>query len=146
MKFIIELLNKGGKYRAIIECSSLKKSLNFADGRLYAREAVWMLLQMLLATVKGGLYETPSLGFDKRDLLFYSFGSDEYELIKQEFEVMLKNILQTQDGIEIDYKRIDEESLSFNVTVADSLGNITKVGTIVNLSAKERRYKAIRVR
>ena len=59
---------------------------------------------------------------------------------------MLKNILQTQDGIEIDYKRIDEESLSFNVTVADSLGNITKVGTIVNLSAKERRYKAIRVR
>jgi hypothetical protein len=146
MKFIIELLNKGGKYMAIIECSSLKKSLNFADGRLYAREAVWMLLQMLLATVKGGLYETPSLGFDKRDLLFYSFGSDEYELIKQEFEVMLKNILQTQDGIEIDYKRIDEESLSFNVTVADSLGNITKVGTIVNLSAKERRYKAIRVR
>lgn len=131
---------------AIIECSSLKKSLNFADGRLYAREAVWMLLQMLLATVKGGLYETPSLGFDKRDLLFYSFGSDEYELIKQEFEVILKQILQTQDGIEIDYKRIDEESLSFNVTVADSLGNITKVGTIVNLSAKERRYKAIRVR
>ena len=131
---------------AIIECSSLNKSLNFSDGRLYAREAVWMLLQMLLATVKGGMYETPSLGFDKRDLLFYSFGSDEYELVRQEFEVMLRQILQTQDGIDIEYKRIDNESLSFDVTVRDSLGNVTKVGTIVNLNTKENKYKPIRVR
>ena len=119
----------------IIETSSMRKSMTFTDDRLYAREAVYLVLQMLLSQPKGSFYETPSMGFDRRDLLFYSMGSDEYELVKMELETMLKEVLKVQDGIEIDYER-----------VCDNLGNVTKVGTVINVNEKDILFKPIRVR
>ena len=130
----------------IIETSSMRKSMTFTDDRLYAREAVYLVLQMLLFQPKGSFYETPSMGFDRRDLLFYSMGSDEYELVKMELEVMLKEVLKVQDGIEIDYERVSDDSVGFSVIVRDNLGNVTKVGTIINMNEKDILFKPIRVR
>jgi hypothetical protein len=120
--------------------------MTFTDDRLYAREAVYLVLQMLLSQPKGSFYETPSMGFDRRDLLFYSMGSDEYELVKMELEVMLKEVLKVQDGIEIDYERVSDDSVGFSVIVRDNLGNVTKVGTIINMNEKDILFKPIRVR
>ena len=130
----------------IIETSSMRKSMTFTDDRLYAREAVYLVLQMLLSQSKGSFYETPSMGFDRRDLLFYSMGSDEYELVKMELETMLKEVLKVQDGIEIDYERVSDDSVGFSVIVRDNLGNVTKVGTIINMNEKDILFKPIRVR
>jgi hypothetical protein len=130
----------------IIETSSMRKSMTFTDDRLYAREAVYLVLQMLLSQPKGSFYETPSMGFDRRDLLFYSMGSDEYELVKMELEVMLKEVLKVQDGIEIDYERVSDDSVGFSVIVRDNLGNVTKVGTVINVNEKDILFKPIRVR
>nr|DAR74986.1 MAG TPA: lysozyme [Caudoviricetes sp.] len=131
---------------SIIEVSSMNKSLSFTDSRLYGREAVYFILNILLSQPKGGLYETPSLGFDRRDLLFYSMGSDEYELVKGELETLLRKILKTQDGIEIDFKRAGKETVTVSISVRDTLGNVVQAVADVDLSGKEQRYKPVRVR
>lgn len=131
---------------SVIETSSMKKSMTFTDDRLYAREAVYFVLQMLLSQPKGSLYETPSMGFDRRDLLFYSIGSDEYELVKMELETMLRDLLKVQDGVEINYERVDDESVGFSIIVRDNLGNITKVGTVIDMSEKDILFRPVRVR
>ena len=131
---------------SILEASSMRKSLSFTDSRVYGREAVYLILNILLSQPKGNLYETPSLGFDKRDLLFYAMGSDEYELVKSEFEVMLKKVLRSQDGVEVDFERVGKETVMIKITVRDDFGNVTQAIADIDLSDKEQRYKPVRVR
>lgn len=132
---------------AILECSSQRKSDNFAHGRLYGREAIFHVINIMLSQPKGGLYEMPWLGFDRRDLLHYELNGDEYKRIQDELAAMIKEIIGVQDDVEVSMRiNNDRDGVDVDITVRDNFGGFDRYSHTFPLDGIGNRYKHIKVK
>lgn len=132
---------------AMLECSSQSKSDNFSHGRLYGREAIYHIINIMLSQPKGGMYENPWLGFDRHDLLHFSMNSDEHVKMQNEISAMLKQVLSTENEIEVSIKNNDNgDGVDVAINIIDPLGGVETFAHTFNLDPLSNKYKNIKVR